>query len=87
MPISAIIHIHIAAPKPPRQMAVATPTMLPVPTREAVDTISALNEDIPPSCGFSEITLIASPKRRSCTNLVLNEKKIPAARSTIISTG
>ena len=29
------------APGPPKQIAVETPMMLPVPTREAVDTISA----------------------------------------------
>ena len=37
----AISHIQNMDPKPPRQSAVDTPTILPVPTREAVDTIRA----------------------------------------------
>ena len=37
-------------------MAVATPAMLPVPTRDAVDTMSAWNDEIersPSTCFFS----------------------------------
>ena len=37
----AMTHIQNTEPKPPAHSAVDTPTMLPVPTREAVDTISA----------------------------------------------
>ena len=43
----AMTHIQNTLPKPPTQMAVATPMMLPVPTREAVDTIRAWKEDTP----------------------------------------
>ena len=39
-PMMHISHIQKHAPGPPRQIAVETPTMLPVPTREAVETIS-----------------------------------------------
>ena len=36
-----ISHIQKHAPGPPMQIAVETPTILPVPTRDAVETISA----------------------------------------------
>ena len=39
LPSRAVIHIQNTAPMPPTQMAVEMPAMLPVPTREAVDTI------------------------------------------------
>ena len=39
-PSSATTHIQNTAPKPPRQMAVDTPTILPVPTRDAVDGLA-----------------------------------------------
>ena len=32
MPKNAVIHIQNSAPGPPREIAVATPAMLPVPT-------------------------------------------------------
>ena len=48
------------------QMAVATPTILPVPTRDAVDTISAWKEETESSfSGFSPTTLIISVKCRT----------------------
>ncbi len=40
-PMMDMSHIQNTAPGPPVAMAVATPAMLPVPTREAVETISA----------------------------------------------
>ena len=40
LPRRAVTHIQNTAPIPPMQMAVEMPAMLPVPTREAVDTIS-----------------------------------------------
>ena len=43
----AVSHIQNTAPGPPRQMAVEIPAMFPVPTREAVDTISAWKEESP----------------------------------------
>ena len=44
-PISAIIHIQNTAPAPPRVMAVATPAMLPVPTRAAAEIVITLLPD------------------------------------------
>ena len=64
------------------QMAVETPTMLPVPTREAVETISAPKEEMPPLVlGFSDTTRKDSPSRRTCMNLLRKVKNRPAARS------
>ena len=46
-------------------MAVDTPTMLPVPTREAVETIKAPKEEIPSEfLGFSITTRRDSGSRR-----------------------
>src|SRR3546814_18375979 len=44
-PKKAIAHIQNTAPGPPNAIAVATPAMLPVPTRPASETASAWNED------------------------------------------
>ena len=79
-PKNAMIHIQKMAPGPPRAMAVATPTMLPVPTRPDRATQKASNEEMPwrwPSADFSagaksERTI--SPKRRTCTKRVRKEK-------------
>ena len=45
-PNNAISHIQKMAPGPPTAMAVATPARLPVPTRVAIDTAKAWNEEI-----------------------------------------
>ena len=64
----AVIHIQKIAPGPPRHRAVDTPMMLPVPTREAVETISAPKEDMAPMLtGFSLTTRTDSPKSLNCT--------------------
>ena len=39
-------HIQKMAPGPPVATAVAMPAMLPVPTRDAVDTIIAWNDEM-----------------------------------------
>ncbi len=55
-PMMAMSPIQNTAPGPPVAMAVATPAMLPVPTREAVDTMSAWNDEMdrsPWTCFFS----------------------------------
>ena len=63
------------APGPPRQIAVDTPMMLPVPTRDAVEIMSAPNEEMLPSLsGFSMMTLHASLNRRIWMNLHRNVK-------------
>ena len=68
-------HIQKAAPGPPRMIAVATPAMLPVPTREAVAIISAWKEETPLSPSFFSIMQrSASLKRRTCTKRVRIEK-------------
>ena len=60
-------------------MAVDTPTMLPVPTRDAVDTMSAPNEEMPPfSFGFSVTTWMDSPNRRNWIRPVRIVKYRPA---------
>ena len=43
MPTIAVHHIQNSAPGPPERMAVATPTMLPVPMVPASAVIRALN--------------------------------------------
>ena len=61
------------------QMAVDTPTMLPVPTRDAVETISAPKDEMPSlSFGFSETTRIDSPNRRIWIRPVRTVKIRPA---------
>ena len=49
MPNAAESHIHTSAPGPPANMAVATPTMLPVPMVADSAVISALKEETSPS--------------------------------------
>ena len=60
-------------------MADETPTMLPVPTRLAVETISAPSEETEfLSFGFSDTTWIDSPNRRNWINFVRAVKYRPA---------
>ncbi len=46
-PRRAITHIQKTAPGPPKLIAVATPPMLPMPTRLASDIISDWKEEVP----------------------------------------
>src|SRR5699024_12681007 len=46
-PKSATAHIQKTAPGPPKAIAVATPAILPTPTRPASDIISDWKEDTP----------------------------------------
>ena len=72
-------HIQKIAPAPPRQMAVDTPTMFPVPTRDAVETINAPNDEMPCSCsGFSRVTRSISKRCRICGKPKRTERKMPA---------
>ena len=50
MPNSPVIHIQNIAPGPPSAIAVATPTIFPVPTVDANAVINAENCEISPSC-------------------------------------
>ena len=79
----AVIHIQKIEPAPPRIIAVATPMILPVPTLDAVETMSAPNDEIPFSLlGFSDTTLIESLNMLICMNLVRIVKYNPPARSS-----
>ena len=85
-PTSAMSHIQNTAPGPPVAMAVATPAMLPVPTRLAVDTISAWNDEMersPSTCFFSVSCLNMSLMKRICTPFVRMVKYTPTATSRI----
>lgn len=67
-------------------MALATPTMLPVPTRLAVDTIRAWNADTDSLEElFSPTTRMDSAKSRSCTPRVRMVKYSPTASSMMMS--
>ena len=67
-------------------MATDTPMMLPVPTRDAVDTISAWKEDTLPSfSGRSTTTRMDSFSSRSCGKRLRTVKNSPAATSRITS--
>lgn len=54
IPSKAEIHIQNTAPAPPEEIAVATPTMLPVPTVAARAVASAWNCDI----AFSSLVFV-----------------------------
>ena len=72
-PTSAITHIQNTAPAPPAEMAATTPTRFPMPTRQAVETISACTPEIPSRSVFllfSRVTLIISGNIRNGRNRV-----------------
>ena len=65
-------------------MAVATPAMLPVPTRDAVDTIMAWNDEtdfLPGVCFFSVMAVSMSLMCVNCTPFVRTVKYRPAPMS------
>ena len=83
-----ITHIQKQAPGPPRQIAVDTPIMFPVPTLDAVDTSIACREDTEFSFPAGSISnLMDSTSSLICTPLVRAVKYNPAAAITIISMG
>ena len=83
MPTSATTHIQNTAPGPPKVMARATPTMLPVPTREARPMVNAWKEEMPASPS-REPAMARSiwPNRRNCTPRVRTVNQTPAAMSS-----
>src|SRR5699024_2050242 len=85
-PRKAIIHIQNTAPGPPKAIAVATPPMLPMPTRLASDIIRDWNDEVP-SADFSPTTscLSMSGIPVTCTNRVRRVKYTPASRHRITS--
>ena len=80
VPRIATSHIHSTAPGPPRMSASATPTMFPVPTRQASPTAKAWKEVMPPWLPSREpITEAAiASVCRTWTPRVLTVKKMPA---------
>ena len=78
-PKNATTHIQNTAPGPPNAMAVATPTMFPVPTLPESAMENASKEEIPLlSCFFENRDRSIRPKRLTCTKRVRNEKYSPA---------
>src|SRR5690625_7238338 len=76
-PRKAIIHIQNTAPGPPKAIAVATPPMLPMPTRLASDIIRDWNDEVP-SADFSPTTscLSMSGIPVTCTNRRSEERRV-----------
>ena len=87
-PMIAVIHIQNTAPAPPTETAATTPTMLPMPTRVAVDTTSACQ---PLSAPFSRrglrstATRSISGKQRTGRKRVRMVKNTPAGISSSTS--
>ena len=69
MPKKAATHIQKMAPGPPTFTAVATPTMLPVPTVAASATQSALKLDTSPWPSFLALKIRRSAigRRKTCS--------------------
>ncbi len=84
MPRSATHHIQKIAPGPPSVSAIATPAMLPVPTRDARPTQNAWNEEIPPSAAPVEppTRRNMSPNSRTWTARVRTVNQMPAPMRT-----
>ena len=89
IPKKAAIHIQKIAPGPPTLTAVATPTMLPVPTVAARATQSALKLDTSPSPLFLalKISFSAFGRRKTCSMWSRMVRKIPVPTSRLISGG
>ena len=89
MPKKAASHIHRMAPGPPALMAVATPTMFPVPTVAARAVHRALKESMSPSPLFSalKISFRERGRWRTCRNPSRKLRKIPVPTSSTRSGG
>ena len=61
-PNAAEIHIHTRAPGPPDTIAVATPTMLPVPIVAASAVVSAPNGETSPAPCFWRASLLSTSR-------------------------
>ena len=92
-PNAAEIHIHTSAPGPPDTIAVATPTIFPVPIVAASAVVSAENGDTSPSPRFLvrasllSVLLSAYPRFLHVRNLVRNVRKMPVPTNRISITG
>ena len=89
MPKKAMTHIQKIAPGPPTFTAVATPTILPVPTVAASATQSALKLETSPSPLFCarKISLSASGRRNTCKRCSRTVRKMPVPTSSVMSGG
>src|SRR3546814_10661568 len=80
-PKKAIAHIQNTAPGPPNAIAVATPAMLPVPTRPASETASAWNVDTPElDALLLHISTSICGQPQTCMKRVRIEKSKPRPR-------
>ena len=89
MPKKAAIHIQKIAPGPPTLTAVATPTMLPVPTVAASATQSALKLETSPLPWFFALKMrrSASGRRRTWSSFSRMVRKMPVPTSRMMSGG
>ncbi len=82
-PRKATVHIQKTAPGPPKAMAVATPPMLPMPTRLARDIISDWKDEVPSTeSSPSRSCLTMSGIPRTWTRRVRMVKYRPATRQS-----
>ena len=92
IPKAAESHIHTNAPGPPETIAVATPTILPVPIVAARAVVSAENGETSPSPFFCLASLLktlfnAYGRLRQQRAFVLMVRKIPVPTRRISITG
>ena len=84
MPIAAITHIQKTAPGPPSVIAIATPAMFPVPTREASPIAKAWKGEMPPASAWRDPATVLTilPTSRTCIARVrtVNQMPTPASR-------
>ena len=74
-PRKAISHIQNTAPGPPSAIAVATPPMLPMPTRPARDIMSDWNDEVPSGEASPFLSCASmSGMHRTWRNTVRSEK-------------
>ena len=88
MPNNAASHIQKSAPGPPNAIAVATPTILPVPIVADKAVHNALKlESSPPSSfsDFRKIDLSANFSCENCTPRKIIVRKIPVTRIRTMS--
>ena len=92
-PNAAEIHIHTRAPGPPDTIAVATPTILPVPIVAASAVVSAENGETSPSprlfvrASLLRVLFSAYPRFLHVRNLVRNVRNIPVPTNRTSITG
>ena len=86
MPINAVTHIQNTAPSPPSAIAVATPLILPTPTRLASPVAKAWNgvRELPSAARPNHISRILAGKRRNCTKPVVIVKNRPTPNKITI---